>query len=223
MEPVDVVFLVLALIALALPFAIERIKRPRIEIEARPWSPRNPVPWTFAVVSVRNKPLPRVLRAILVREIAADCSVTLEFRRSGELAVPEVPARWSSRPEPLRIEPVSPGAGTTTAASASSSGTTVGQVRFNFDLSMVPATLRQDLAPGRWEEIAVAILHQGGDAYGWGAMSYAFAGGNNPDWRLDRGVYEVTVRAQSSGISEAARFKLDNLSADFARFKLTPI
>jgi hypothetical protein len=36
---VEIVALVLALVALALPFLVELVKRPRIEIAARPWTP----------------------------------------------------------------------------------------------------------------------------------------------------------------------------------------
>ncbi len=74
----EILALVLALVALPLPFLIELVKRPRIEIAARPWSASNPVPWTFATVSIRNKPMPRLLRWLLVRDIAAASTVTLD-------------------------------------------------------------------------------------------------------------------------------------------------
>lgn len=79
----EIVALVLAIVALPLPFIIERIKRPRFEIEARTWVPKEPVPWTFAIAYVRNKPLNRVLRTLFVREIA------------GGVGRARLPARWS--------------------------------------------------------------------------------------------------------------------------------
>ena len=79
-----------------------------------------------------------------------------------------------------------------------------------------------DLPAGdRWEEIAIAILLQEGDAYGFGANSYQFPLWRNPTWQLPRGVYTVTIKLDASGVSKTERFKLDNLKTDFARFRTT--
>lgn len=228
----EVLALVLAGVAIVIVFAIELIKRPRIEIDARPWAPKQPVPWTFAVVHVRNKPLPHVLRSLFVRQMAAGATVTLDFKKDGARVMPQIPGRWSSRPEPLRLETGGPGslaaALSAQSASAAHSSTAVSPmsapttVKWTFEPSLVPQTLAQDLAPGHWEEVAVAILLQTGPAFGWGAESYAH-GGQNPAWKLDRGEYEVTVRVDSSGISKERTFRLDNLAVDFGRFRLTPL
>jgi hypothetical protein len=67
--------------------------------------------------------------------------------------------------------------------------------------------------------VAVAILFQDGEAFAWGAESYA-EGGRRRDWKLERGEYDVAIRVESSGIRRTFRFKLDNLAADFSRFGL---
>jgi hypothetical protein len=98
----------------------------------------------------------------------------------------------------------------------------VTQTRIVFDPSLVPQTLANDLAPGHWEEVAVAILFDDGQAFAWGAESYS-AGGRRVDWSLERGDYEVSVRVASSGIQKVFRFRLDNLAIDFSRFRLEPL
>jgi hypothetical protein len=166
------------------------------------------VAWTFATVYIRVRPLARGLRSILTRQSATGCTATIEFRQQGDLVLPEIPARWSSRREPLEPQIVTSGGNP--------------QLVFKYVPGDVPQTKTLDLAPGQWEEVAVAIQRQDGTASAFGAESYAA-----PDWRylgwdLKQGVYDVTVRVESSGISASRRFKLDNLKPDFARFRLTP-
>ncbi len=221
-DALGLLFLVLAALAPAIPMVVERIRRPRIEIDARPWTPSNPLPWTFAVVNVRGRPLPRLL-AWLVRHVAAGCTVTLECRRCGEGSFPEVPGHWSSRLDPLKIEPVVPDGPDSPATPASASSSGAAQAQWVFDPSMIPQTLTLDLAPGRWEQLAVSVLRHGGDAYAWGAESYAYPSVASPAWKLERGAYEVTVRVESSGIVATRVFKLDSLGGDFARFRFTPL
>jgi hypothetical protein len=93
-------------------------------------------------------------------------------------------------------------------------------VRRTPDPALVPQSLTLDLpAGGRWEEVAVAFLRDG-EAYAWGAESQLYPEWKNPAWRLDRGVYRVTVRVEAGGVEASKRLKLDNLAADFVRFQL---
>jgi hypothetical protein len=208
--------IVLAAAALIIMFAVEWLKRPRLEIRAGLWRASLPVPWVFAAVEIRNRPLWRPLQAVLVRESALGCEVTLEFRVQGQkqLAIPEVAARWSGQPEPIRSVPV---------VTSPNVGMTTGQANVTFvahyDQTMVPQTLRFDVpAADVGQEVAIAMLRQDGTAHAWGAESYAFPEWKNPVWQLQRQVYEVTVGVQASGISKSRRFLLDNLAPDFARF-----
>jgi hypothetical protein len=215
-------------LAIIVPLAIEWLKHPRLEIRRMAWRASAPVDWTFAAVRVYNRPLGRPWRWFLVRQSAEGCEVTLEFRRLGEksLAIPAVGARWSSRPEPLRSQPISRsvsvrGAGSTGSSVARLQGPTLVTFVPQFDLALVPDTRRMDVAPNEHgEEIAVAILRDDGKAYAWGAESYAYPGWENPEWSLPRGEYEVLVRVEAAGIGVTQRFKLDNTTSDFARFDL---
>lgn len=179
------------------------------------------MPWQFAAAEVRNRPLNRVFAAVFIRETAAAASAIIEYRRSGAKAFPEVAARWSTRPEPLRFETVDQQDMAVLAAKSGQQAPVA--TRVVFDPTLVPSTTVVDLAPGQWDEVAVAILHEGGDAYAFGAQSYAFGPPpfSNPEWKLDRGEWEVTLTVRSSGVTATKTFKLDNLSADFSRFKLT--
>ena len=199
----------LAAAALALPVVIEVAKRPRIQIEPHVWTPQSAVPWTFATVYVRVAPLPRVARSMLVRQSAAGATVTIEFRQNGQLVLPEIAGRWSARREPVEPEIVTGPSGQPT-------------VRWKFLPEQVPNSRTLDLAPGRWEEVAVAIQRQDGTASAFAAESYAHSDWRHQGWDLPRGVYDVTVRVASSGVSRARDFMLDNLAADFNRFRLTP-
>ena len=199
--------IVLGAAALVVMLLVEWLKRPRLEIAPARWQAAGPVPWTFAAVEVKNRPLFPLLRSFLVRDSAQSCEVTLEFREPGkrQLAIPSVPARWSAQPEPLRSVPVQGPSGTTFAV--------------QYDPSLVPQSLRLDVPAGdTGREIGVAVLRSDGTAHAWGAQSYAYVDWKNPDWVLQRQVYEVTVIARASGVTARHRFTLDNLAANFATF-----
>ncbi len=201
-------------VAVALPIGLEWLRKPRLEVRAARWTPAGPMPWTFAVIHVRNRPLPSWVP--LSRLTAESCRALVEFRRGEErdLAIPEIDARWSSRPEPVKQDLVDPPADL--AQEAPEGAKLVIQ---RFDLAAVSSTLTYDVPAGdRWEEIAIAILHHEGDAYGFGANSYQYPLWRNPTWQLDRGVYTVTVKLDASSVSKTRKFKLDNLKPDFSRF-----
>jgi hypothetical protein len=87
----------------------------------------------------------------LVREIAAGSTVTLHFKKAGQRVVPQVPAGWSSRPEAMRLEPVTTqGALALAAAASASTPATIGpaptHVRFVYEPALVPQTLTQGVA-----------------------------------------------------------------------------
>jgi hypothetical protein len=180
---VEVASLLLAIVAIVLTISIEWLRRPRLEVRTMTWQARQPVAWTFAAVRIHNNPLPGFLRRFVVRGTAECCEVTLEFREPGKnyLAIPVVPARWSSQPEPRRAVLI---------------GDVGGQPSFalQYDPTIVPGTKRLDLPAGdNGEEVAIAVLRLDGSASGFGAESYEFLDWKNPDWELKRQVYEVTV------------------------------
>jgi hypothetical protein len=186
------------------------VRRPRIEIEPREWN--HPSPWRFATVWIRNVPPPRWI-PLASRDAAIGVRVLARFYRDGVAVTPEIPCRWSDRPEPLRFDLVDP---RTLGAPA---GSPV-QIAVP-DPGRLPESQVYDLqAGGRWEEVAVAILRDG-RASGWGAESYFHDGWHNPAWQLDDGVYDVEVRAEWQGTSETRRFRLDVNTNDRTSFRLT--
>ena len=88
---------------------------------------------------------------------------------------------------------------------------------------LIPKSKVYDLIAGaRWEEVAVAVLRDG-EAYGWGAESYAFPNWRNPSWKLDRGEYDVTVTAVAAGKTWSRRFGLAHLSDRLSDFRLARV
>ena len=97
--------IVLALIAIVVSLGIEILKRPRLRIDAAPWSPQGPVPWTFAVVRVQNLPLGRPWSWLLQRNFAPGCELIAEFRQKGlDPLLLAIPCRWSiARPPTQQV------------------------------------------------------------------------------------------------------------------------
>lgn len=185
------------------------VRRSRIEIEPRDWD--RPEPWRFATVWIRNAPPPPWV-PFASRDPAIDVRVYARFHQDGTPITPEIPCRWSDRPEPLRIELVDP---RTLGAPA---GPPV-QVAIP-DPTLLPGSQVYDLqAGGRWEEVAVAVLRDG-RASGWGAESY-FHNWHHPDWRLQHGVYDVEVRVDWQGKTDTRWFRLEYTSDDLSHFNLT--
>lgn len=96
-------------VAIAVPFGIEALKRPRLEIIPSQWSPSRFVTWTFATVRVYNKPLAKPLNRLVTRQAAQGCVIEIDYYLldSEARSFPTVPGRWSSVPEPLRSVPSS--------------------------------------------------------------------------------------------------------------------
>jgi len=181
-------------VSLVVALALAVVRRPRIEMEARDWN--RPEPWRYATVWIRNAPPPRWI-PLASRDAAIGVRVTARFHQNGSPVTTPIPCRWSDRPEPLRIELVD------RQTFGAQPGPPV-QVAVP-DPSLLPASQVYDLqAGGRWEEVAVAVLRDG-RASGWGAESYSH-NWHHPDWRLDRGGYDVEVRADSQGESETRWF-----------------
>jgi hypothetical protein len=61
------------------PFVIEALKRPRLEIVLVRWMTHGPFPFTFASAGIRNKPLPRLLNKVLSRDVAQSCEVFIDY------------------------------------------------------------------------------------------------------------------------------------------------
>jgi len=180
--------------------------------------------WTFAAAQVTNDPvMPGVFRRFITRQSADGCELWVEFRKSGEdgLAMPQIIGRWSSQPEPIRREPVvlPPPVGGPDQPDAPVGGAI--QIIASYDIALATASRRVSVAASEsGEEVAVAVLRSDGRAFAWGAESYAYPNWEHPDWELQHGTYDVTLKAVASGATVSRRFQLPFLSGDFAQFKL---
>jgi len=65
------------------PFAVEALERPRLEIIPSQWIPAGPTLWTFAIVQIRNKPLVGPLAKLLTRQAVQGCVVDIDYFRWG--------------------------------------------------------------------------------------------------------------------------------------------
>jgi hypothetical protein len=74
--------LVIAAIALVVPFVIGMLERPRLEVVPVTWRPHRAFPVTFASVGMRNKPLSKPLGMLLSREAAQACETFIRASAS---------------------------------------------------------------------------------------------------------------------------------------------
>jgi hypothetical protein len=93
-----IVALVLAIISIALVFAIERARAPKIVIEPgkRHWPEASP----FCHLAVSNQRHSGWLGRRFLGVTATNCRASMEFLRAGVSVLGPIPARWSGAPEP---------------------------------------------------------------------------------------------------------------------------
>jgi hypothetical protein len=187
------------LIALSLPVLIDRVKRPRLAIIPTSWSPSFPTAWSFATFAVYNRP--RRLARLFSTDTAAGCRAFADVRKPNtqDFVLRGIQLGWSHKPQPLNTNP---------------DGTT------RFAPERTPERIWADLPAGDTGfEVAAAILHDDGTAYAFGVDSYAFDH-RNPDWKLDRGSYDVDVRIEGGGVSAKRTLRLQFQSSKLNEFIL---
>jgi hypothetical protein len=195
-------------LALAVPAYVEWSRRPCLRIEKAD-DANSPDPyWRIVHVRVINEPLSGRLSRVLLRNSAAGCRVSMEFKSKSDGK--SVPARgkWSAQPEPLAIIGY---------------GEQVGRV---YDPEKIPMGLTLDLsASEEGETVAVAIKHNNdAAAYAYDPKVYAFGNLRNEEFELADELYEVTVVAQAGEIkSPPRRFLLRNGGTSPRDLRLEPI
>lgn len=222
--------LVVAVIALAVPFIIEILKRPRLEIVPVTWVPHRAFPFTFASAGVRNKALPKMLGWLLSREAAQACEVFIDYYKwehPEARLFDSVQGRWDSHPQPIRIVGKPSDTAARTASGPGKPDTAVPEeITEEFAPSLDPST-QEDIAAGSDRgQVSVAILTAKGEAFAFANESYAHGPLlSNPAWGLPMGTYRIVVRVRASNINHDYHraFRLEYLSNDFARFQLREI
>ncbi len=226
---IAVIGLIIATIALAVPFVIEILKRPRLEVVPVTWRPHRAFPFTFASVGVRNRPLPKPFGMLLSRDVAQACEVFIDYYKWEHPDVKlfdSIQGRWDSHPQPERIVGISQGAETEDVANPGNHDAGAPEERTEFAPSLDPSN-QEDIASGSDRgQVSVAILTAKGEAFAFANQSYAYSPLlGNPAWKLPMGTYRIVVRVRASNVNREYRFafKLEYLSNDFAKFQLNAI
>lgn len=223
---IAVIGLVIAAIALAVPFVIGILERPGLEVVPVTWRPHRAFPFTFASVGVRNKALPKPLGMLLSREAAQACETFIDYYKWEHPDVKlfdSIQGRWDSHPQPERIVSISRGAEKKGVADTGDPDTEVLEERTEFAPSLDPSN-QEDIASGSDRgQVSVAILTAKGEAFAFANGSYAYGPLlGNPAWKLPMGTYRIVVRVRASNVNREHRFafRLEYLSNDFAKFHL---
>jgi hypothetical protein len=133
---IAVIGLIIAAVALIVPFVIEILKRPRLDVVPVTWRPHRAFPFTFASAGVRNGPLPKPLGMLLSRDIAQACDVFIDYYKWEYPDVKlfdSIQARWDSHPQPERIVRIPRGAATEDVANQGNPDARVPEERTEFD------------------------------------------------------------------------------------------
>lgn len=182
-------------LALLVPGYVEWSRRPCLRIEGAD-DANSPDPyWRIVHIRVINEPLSGWRARILLRNSAAGCRVTLEFKSKSDGKTVKARGKWSAQPEPLAII---------------AHGDSLGRV---FDPEKIPQGLTLDLsATAEGETVAVAIKHNNEpNAFAYDPEIYAQGNLRTDALRLPDELYEVTVVAQAGEIKSAPRkFLLHN-------------
>ena len=90
-------------LALGVPAFVEWSRRPRLRIESAA-DANSPDPyWRIVHIRVINEPLSGWRSHIFLRNSAAGCRVSMEFKSKSAGKTVEARGKWSAQPEPLAI------------------------------------------------------------------------------------------------------------------------
>jgi len=203
-----------ALLSILASIYIEFKRKPKLHLEIedppsdRTFSPPQPRNARFVRVQLCNDPMPRPLRW-LGREAAMHCNGHIQFHHFADGAPvfsKPMPIRWAGSDEPLSFYPMPSGPPVSM----------LDQAKYN-------AAFYRNCYPGTSEPIDVAArFDDDEECYGWSNESYRRGKGwRNPDWRLQKERYLVTVTVLSSGETVSSVFQLEN-SVGRLDFRLMP-
>jgi len=189
-----------ALVSIATTIAVESFRRPALILDiATPLDndysnpPARPARSArFLYLSVRNCPLPRILRW-MSRNAAVNSWGTISFHHlddGQDIFGRPMQVRWSGSTEP----PLAAAGG------------------LILDSSWLESLYRRDIQPGEQELIDVAArFDEDESCYGWTNENYFSSPvWRNPRWELPRGRYLVRVELHTSGQKFVHCFRLSN-------------
>ncbi len=160
----------------------------------------------FLRVYLGNRPMPPLLKW-LSREAALNCSAAVQFHHFSDGApIFKTPmtARWSSSDEPLSYQIGNDGS-----------------VKPMFDIGKYNAGRVQNCFPGSKQLIDIAArFDEDEECYGWSNDNYLPGRGwRNPDWKLGKGRFLVSLSVSSAGEQLIGYFVIEN-SAGRKDFRL---
>jgi len=192
-------------LAIVVPFGIERLKRPELAIRLGKKVLDGPRGFCFVHGELLNLPRKGVLGGLIERSAATSCTVQIRFLDPAtRKELLSLSGKWSRAPEPLL--PVVVGS----------------QVQHVFDTSKIPLTERIHIPPGEdGDPFAVALKRTGPrEAFGFNGSSYMHPDWLNPDYKLASSDVIVETVATSGSISARATFRLQTTGPNAADIEL---
>ena len=196
---------IIAVLAVATPYILGWARRPSLDIRGGPKNEGERAWGRFAFVhvTVKNKPLRGLFALVERREVAGDCRVQALFD-GNDFSLGPIEGRWSSTPEPSRVEVHD------------------GQVTSFVDPSLIPPGHRWTLAPDEeGANVAVVVKIDGQEeCFAFNGWSYLHERWCNRNWRIPKGTYRLRVTASSVATSVERSFTLVNESGSLDDLQL---
>jgi hypothetical protein len=191
-------------LALVVPFFVESLRRPALDIETVAETVDPALQHRFLHLRAINKPC-RILPWVN-RDTAVDASITMTFYdRSGRTCLfGPIEGKWDVGPECLTplVHIQIPTA---------SNPMNISRIN-TFNQALIPSAHRANL-PSDYEgkSFGVVVKHQNQvECYAFNGWSYQFNNWANPAWRLGIGEFIIRITVQSGRASTTSKFLLSN-------------
>lgn len=140
------------------------------------------------------------------KDVAVNSTAEIIFREKDSKEILfSVPGRWSSNPEPIKIQ------GENTLLFDEE------KARSGGIITISPSKNTSELREGK---LGISIKYEGeNEAFGFSDLSYTQRF-KYQKWKLSRGVYDVTVRINNGRFSTSKNFVLENLGKHLDNFTL---
>ena len=213
-ESTGIILSLLAIfVAVIIPFIVEMMKRPELDIEIYPNQLTPVAPHRFLHGRVVNRPHNRI--KWLDRNPAIDTRVKMTFYDRGRTRLFEsVDAKWDVGPE--CITPL-------VQIHIHTQLNTVNVQNINtFDSTKLPFGVKANiLQDNGGETFAFVVKHQGqNECYAFNGWSYQFPNWSNPNWMIGLGEFIIEVAATSGNSVMKKQYILRNNGPNLADISL---
>lgn len=150
-------------------------------------------PCGFYHIVVKNQ----LKRLGLMVKPVQNARVKMVFLSKSGKEIFRIPAKWDFRPEPVNYTTMTP------------------------EPALIPQGELLDINPGSEESFCICIKHKGEDEiYGFNAFSYLYSRWKSPDWKLEKGEYQVRIVLNAANAYDEFHFALKNHGPDFKDVEL---